>query len=199
MADLARVRDDQGPCAHGARCAHAAEREGQAADALARAEAICAAQGLKLTPIRREVLQTLLATHRPLGAYDIAERMAEGGSGRRRLAPITVYRALDFLIESGLVHRLASRNAFIACPQASRRHDPVAFLICDACGGVDELHSKGLVGALRGLLDAQRFEPRSQMLEITGLCAHCQPLVSPLPARSAATPSPPNPTDLVSP
>lgn len=188
MADLAPVR--HGEHDHGA-CAHAAAREDQAGGALARAEALCAARGLRLTPIRREVLETMLATHRPLGAYDIAERLADradarasGRTGRRRLAPITVYRALDFLMEEGLVHRLASRNAFIACPQAHPEHahpkdahdghDPVAFLICDACGGVDERSSAVLAGALRGLVEAEGFKPRQQVLEIAGLCDHCR-------------------------
>ena len=174
MADLAGA-GQAGEHEHGT-CAHAAERRGQAHDALARAEALCTRRGLRLTPIRREVLEALLATHRPLGAYDIADRLAErkAASGRRRLAPISVYRALDFLIEEGLVHRLASRNAFTACPHDHTGHDPVAFLICDACGGVDEMASSRLVGALHGLVEAEGFEPRSQVIEIAGLCAHCR-------------------------
>ena len=185
MADLAEVRhgDDHGTCAH------AAERRGHAPEALARAEALCAARGHRLTPIRREVLEALLATHRPLGAYDLVDRLAGARPAQRRMAPITVYRALDFLMEEGLVHRLASRNAFIPCPHPHSGHahgesdDPdhahggreaVAFLICDACGGVDEMASSGLTLALQGLLAAEGFAPRTQMLEIAGLCAHCQ-------------------------
>ena len=87
------------------------------AKALAQAEAICRAHGARLTPIRRKVLEALYATHKPLGAYDLAEILGPKG---RRLAPITVYRALDFLMEQGLVHRLASQNAYIACPEQPR-------------------------------------------------------------------------------
>lgn len=127
---------------------------------------------MRLTTIRRDVLRALYATHRPLGAYEIADALA--GEGRRRLAPITVYRALDFLIEQGLVHRLASRNAFVACPHDHSPHDLVAFLICASCGGVDELSSAGLSKALSHLLQGEGFEPHLQVLEISGLCSHCR-------------------------
>ena len=80
-------------------------------DAIAHAEALCAARAQRLTPIRRHVLEALLASHKPLGAYEIIDRIADA----HRPAPITVYRALDFLRDNGLVHRIESRNAFVAC------------------------------------------------------------------------------------
>ena len=162
------------PGAHDAHagCAHAAERSARAAEALGAAEAACRARGVRLTPIRRGVLAALHATHRPLGAYDIAERLA--GEGARKLAPITVYRALEFLMAEGLVHRLASRNAFVACPHGHAHHDLVGFLICDDCGGVDEIASRGLAQSLAHVLREEGFEPRLQVLEISGLCAHCR-------------------------
>ena len=79
---------------------------------IAHAEAQCAARAQRLTPIRRQVLETLLASHNPLGAYEIIDRLADKAA---RPAPITVYRALDFLRDNGLVHRIESRNAFVAC------------------------------------------------------------------------------------
>src|SRR5215472_4772220 len=82
------------------------------ADAMAHAEALCTERGERLTPMRRRVLETLAASHRPLGAYEIIDRLADSAP---RPAPITVYRALDFLLANGLVHRIESRNAFIAC------------------------------------------------------------------------------------
>ena len=88
------------------------DHERCASDAIAHAEAICAARRERLTPIRRHVLEALLASHKPLGAYEIIDRLAARGA---RPAPITIYRALDFLREKGLVHRIESRNAFIAC------------------------------------------------------------------------------------
>src|SRR5688500_12417811 len=111
-------------------CAHAAHQSERAGLALAEAEAACSRTGAWATSLRREVLEALYATHRPLGAYDIAEVLA--GKGSRRVAPITIYRALDFLLQHGLAHRLASRNAFIACPHGHKAGDLVAFLICEA-------------------------------------------------------------------
>src|SRR3712207_1328868 len=153
-------------------CAHAAHQSERAGDALASAEAACRAKGARLTPMRREVLEALYATHRPLGAYDIAEVLARKNG--RRLAPITVYRALDFLLEQGLAHRLASHNAFIACPHGHGAGDLVAFLICESCGGVDEVSSAGLAGSIADLLAGEGFEAKLQILEISGRCAHCQ-------------------------
>ena len=106
--------------------------------AIAHAEAICAARAERLTPIRRRVLEALLASHAPLGAYELIDRLAERGA---RPAPITIYRALDFLREQGLVHRIESRNAFIACVQDHGSGDPVVFLICEKCGTVGEAAS----------------------------------------------------------
>ena len=85
--------------------------------------------------MRRRVLEALLASHAPLGAYELIDRLAEQGA---RPAPITIYRALDFLREQGLVHRIESRNAFIACVHNHASGDPVVFLICEKCGAVGE-------------------------------------------------------------
>jgi Fur family transcriptional regulator, zinc uptake regulator len=153
-------------------CAHAAHQSKRAGGALASAEAACRARGARLTPMRREVLEALYATHRPLGAYDIADVLARKSG--RKLAPITIYRALDFLLEQGLAHRLASRNDFIACPHGHGAGDLVAFLICETCGGVDEMSSSGVAGAISALLAGEGFEPHLQVLEISGRCAHCR-------------------------
>ena len=139
---------------------------------MAHAEEVCRSRGARLTPIRRAVLEALCATHRPMGAYDIVEAMR--GEARRRMAPITAYRALDFLMEHGLVHRLASRNAFVACPHGHGPRDLVAFLICEDCGGVDERSPRGLSDDLARLLSGEGFEPHVQVLEIAGRCAHCR-------------------------
>ncbi len=101
-------------------CAHATQQAQRAGKAMAQAEALCRSRGARLTPIRRKVLEALYATHKPMGAYDLAEILGPRG---RRLAPITVYRALDFLIEQGFVHRLASQNAYIASPNAHEERE----------------------------------------------------------------------------
>ena len=106
------------------------------ADAIAHAEQVCARRAQKFTPIRRQVLQALLSSHRPLGAYEVIDELAKS---MPRPAPITVYRALDFLMENGLVHRIESRNAYLACAHDHDATSMVAFLICDHCGSVGEI------------------------------------------------------------
>ena len=108
------------------------------ADALAHAETLCAQRAQRLTPIRRQVLEVLLESHKPLGAYEIIDRAAAAGT---RPAPITIYRALDFLRDNGLVHRIESRNAFVACVNNHANGDLVVFLICEHCGAVGEAPS----------------------------------------------------------
>src|SRR5215208_3972539 len=103
---------------------------------LARAERICAERGARLTAIRRQVLEALAGTHAPIGAYELIERL-ENGEGHRP-APITVYRALDFLLEQGLAHRIESRNAFVACAHEHGDRGVLMFLICESCGSVGE-------------------------------------------------------------
>ena len=140
-------------------------------DALANADAICALRGQRLTPIRRRVLQALLASHRPLGAYELIERLAARAA---RPAPITIYRALEFLRDNGLVHRIESRNAFIACVHNHASGDPVVFLICERCGIVGEAAAAAVADTIRTASRAAGFTPKSPVLEITGVCAHCR-------------------------
>jgi Fur family zinc uptake transcriptional regulator len=142
-----------------------------ASDALAHAEAICATRNERLTPARRRVLQALLGSHVPLGAYDLIDRLAEDGA---RPAPITVYRALDFLREQGFVHRIESRNAFIACVHAHASGDPVVFLICERCGAVGEAGGAGVADSIRSASRAAGFTPKTPVIEIHGTCAHCR-------------------------
>jgi Fur family transcriptional regulator, zinc uptake regulator len=137
--------------------------------AIAHAEKVCAADAQRLTPIRRKVLEALAASHRPLGAYDIMAAV-----GGRRPAPITVYRALDFLMARGLVHRIESRNAFVACANNHRNGALVAFLICEACGAVGEAQGNTVSQSLTAAARSAGFTPRTSVVEITGLCAHCR-------------------------
>jgi Fur family zinc uptake transcriptional regulator len=140
-------------------------------NALRRAESLCRGRGVRLTPIRRRVLEVLLGASKPLGAYDLAEALTSGG---RRTAPITVYRALDFLIEEGLAHRLASLNAFMANMDASNTRVTKVFLICDACGTVESIAGDEITQALGKVMNGMDFQSKAKALEITGRCAHCQ-------------------------
>jgi len=150
----------------------------QLAGSLAHAESLCRANQARLTPIRRRVLEALYKATRPLGAYDLAEGLGDGSGGGlasrgRRVAPITVYRALDFLIEQGLAYRLASLNAYIASSQACGGHGSTALLICEGCGLVSEVSAPELSEALSKLHKNHAFTPYSRVLELTGRCGHC--------------------------
>ncbi len=138
--------------------------------AIAHAEELCTARAQRLTPMRRHVLQALLASHRPLGAYEIIERLADPG----RPAPITVYRALDFLRDNDLVHRIESRNAFVACVHNHAGDDIVVFLICERCGAVGEAPGGAVAEALKASSRAVGFAPKSPVIEIAGICGHCR-------------------------
>jgi Fur family transcriptional regulator, zinc uptake regulator len=142
-----------------------------AADAIDHAEQVCKLRAQKFTPIRRQVLQALLSSHRPLGAYEVIDELAKSIS---RPAPITVYRALDFLMENGLVHRIESRNAYLACGHDHEMAAMVAFLICDACGSVGEIPAATVAQSLSAAARASGFAPKLSVVEITGVCAHCQ-------------------------
>ena len=141
-----------------------------AADAILHAEQVCEGRARKFTPIRRQVLQALLASHRPLGAYEVIDELAKS---MPRPAPITVYRALDFLMENGLVHRIESRNAFLACAHDHDAAAMVAFLICERCGSVGEIPASPVAQSLNDAARATGFAPKLSVVEITGTCAHC--------------------------
>ena len=141
------------------------------ADALKHAEVLCAERAQRLTPIRRQVLEVLLESHNPLGAYEIMDRAAASGT---RPAPITVYRALDFLRDNGLVHRIESRNAFVACVNNHASGDLVVFLLCERCGAVGEAASAAVADQLKAAARAAGFIPKTPVIEITGICSHCR-------------------------
>ena len=142
-----------------------------AADGLDHAERICGERAQKLTPIRRQVLQALLASHKPLGAYEIIDELAKA---MPRPAPITVYRALDFLMANGLVHRIESRNAYLACAHDHDEAALVAFLICERCGSVGEIPAAPVAQSINAAARASGFVAKLSVVEITGTCAHCQ-------------------------
>jgi len=138
--------------------------------ALADARAICQQQNVRLTPTRERVLELIWQSHKPLGAYDVlAELTSEGHSA----APPTVYRALDFLQQHGLVHRIASLNAFTGCAHAGEQHTSM-FLICRACDNVLELTDASVSTAIHNAADAEAFRAEKVTLEVSGLCPRCQ-------------------------
>lgn len=139
--------------------------------ALADADALCAQQGVRLTALRRRVLELVWHSHKPLGAYDILAVLSE--TDGRRAAPPTVYRALDFLLENGLVHRIASLNAFVGCSHPEQPHQG-QFLICRQCHAAIELDQDDISAAIVRSAASVGFSVESQTVEIVGLCASCQ-------------------------
>ncbi len=140
------------------------------ASALDRAETVCSEQNLRFTALRRRVLEIVWEGHKPVGAYDILERLSGEG---RTAAPPTVYRALEFLMGAGLVHRLDSLNAFIGCPDPSRSHSG-QFLICEECRAVVELDDDEIASALQSKAEALGFLVNRQTMELQGLCESCR-------------------------
>ena len=136
---------------------------------LGEVERSCAATGLRLTPIRRRVLELLLAEHRALGAYTIIERLVAGGQS---VQPPTVYRALDFLVAHGFAHRVERLNAFVACTRPGTAHAP-ALLVCRACQGVAEGDGAAESGLLDQAARAAGFHMAGAVIEAEGLCPAC--------------------------
>jgi Fur family zinc uptake transcriptional regulator len=124
-----------------------------------------------LTPARRAALDILTQANRPVGAYEMIDLMADAEG--KRPAPISVYRALGYLLDNGLAHRLASKNAFVVCGHAHGAEDPVIFLICEQCGEVKEATSSGLSRELAALAGETGFTARTRVVEIAGRCARC--------------------------
>ena len=140
------------------------------ARALARVDATCAEEGLQMTPVRRRVLQILLEQHRALGAYEILDRLRAEGLGSQ---PPVVYRALDFLIRAGFVHRIETLNAFVACTEGAAGHVP-AFLICRQCRRVIETPAEPAIGQLERAAQGAGFQIESAVREAGGRCADCR-------------------------
>lgn len=140
------------------------------ADALARAEAITTANGARLTPVRRRVLEILLADHKALGAYDVLAKLATDGFGNQ---PPVAYRALEFLVDQGLAHRIQRLNAFTACVHPGETHAP-AFLICRQCQTVAEAQAVTARAALDVEAARAGFAIERTTIEALGLCPACQ-------------------------
>ena len=139
--------------------------------ALSEADALCLKQGVRLTALRRRVLELVWQSHKPLGAYDILAVLSDQDG--RRAAPPTVYRALDFLLENNLVHRIASLNAFIGCNHPEHAHQG-QFLICRDCHVAVELEHKTISDAIVTSALGVGFAVEGQTVEVVGLCAACQ-------------------------
>lgn len=140
-------------------------------------EHACRERGLRLTPIRARVLTLIAEQGKPIKAYDLLDRIRadkaldEDSAGAA--APPTVYRALDFLLANGFIHKLESVNAFVACHHPNTAQHSVPFLICDRCHSAVELEDERVVAQLDEKARALGFVPQAQTLEVHGICARC--------------------------
>jgi Fur family zinc uptake transcriptional regulator len=139
-------------------------------DAVVAAERLCADKGLRFTPLRKRVLELVWSSHKPVGAYALLDQLRDEELGS---APPTVYRALDFLIEHGLIHRIERMNAFVGCSHPGESHRGF-FLICGQCGNAEEMESSGVADSIAASASRHGFAARDMTLEVTGTCADCR-------------------------
>ena len=137
--------------------------------ALRSADVICSRRGVRLTPLRRQVLRLLWSDHRAVKAYDLLDALRALAPAAK---PTTIYRSLEFLLEQGLIHRIESLNAYVGCDHAEQEHDKL-FLICDRCNKVEERTAASVMRALEQEHAAAGFHCARQTLEIHGTCAGC--------------------------
>ena len=146
---------------------------------LNQAEIICARRGVRLTELRRQVLGLVLDSPKPAGAYEMLERLRPGHKGA---APPTIYRALDFLLEQGLIHKVERLSAFVGCAhgiEASEQdghdhHHTVQFLICNRCGRVQELNDPAIGRSLIKAASGSGFVIQGATVEADGVCGACE-------------------------
>ena len=139
------------------------------AAAIAKAEHVCELRHQRFTKLRKRIFTLVWQQHKPIRAYDVLEQLQQDG----RAAPPTVYRALDFLLELGLIHRIESMNAFVGCTAPEQQHKG-QFFICNNCGAFLELHSTPINSAISLSAEDNGFEIQQQTIEIMGLCPECK-------------------------
>lgn len=138
--------------------------------ALDRAAGVCTERGVRLTELRRKVLELVWQGHEPVGAYHVLDALRRRHPGA---APPTVYRALEFLIAQGLIHRIESLNAYVGCSRPEQPHVS-QFLICERCSVTAELDDPAITGAVLRRAAGLGFAVARQTVEVRGLCPHCR-------------------------
>ena len=138
---------------------------------LSQAEKICLQRNVRLTPQRLEVLRLMAEQNTAISAYDLLDllRVSEP-----QAKPPTIYRALDFLLEQGFIHRVESNNSYVVCHHFEEPQHTSAMLICDRCGTVSEQHAQGVETVLQLLSEQSGFSLRNSVIEAHGLCAGCK-------------------------
>ena len=149
----------------------AAPSDRRLAKAIERASQAFEEKSIRFTKLRQDVFQEIAATYTSIGAYDVLARLAEKGI---RLAPISVYRAIDALLEAGVIHRLESKNAYFACRRLDHAtgRRPI-FLSCEKCNAVQEADAEGIFETIDRVSRTANFQPRVKFVEVSGLCRAC--------------------------
>ena len=142
----------------------------QVAIFLQQAAELCDRRNLRFTRLRKQVLELVCRAEQPVGAYHLLDELKQSG---RSAAPPTVYRALDFLLEQGLVHRLSTNNTYLACAHPQHPHAAV-FLVCSECGHTQEVHTEGVIDELGRQANQFGFKIQHAAVEVTGLCSRCR-------------------------
>lgn len=155
---------------------HASEHDHKkcVSEALGTAEQLCVVRGVQLTPIRQQVLELIWDSHKAVKAYDLLDRIKPLQNAAK---PATIYRALDFLIEQGLIHRVESLNAFVGCSCSGHQHEQL-LLICNNCQEVEERSAPEVMQALSQEIKQADFIVHSKAIEIHGICAKCAQTMS---------------------
>ncbi len=141
-------------------------------EALGTAEQLCVVRGVQLTPIRHQVLELIWESHKAVKAYELLDRIKPLLQAAK---PATIYRALDFLIEQGLIHRVESLNAFVGCSCSGHQHEQL-LLICKHCHEVEERSAEEVMTALAQEIKQADFIVHSKAIEVHGICAKCAEL-----------------------
>ncbi len=157
-------------CHHSAHTSCLTPSSRQVGRLIAQAEKICQQRQQRFTALRKQVLTLVCQASQPAGAYQLLDALKACGYSS---APPTVYRALDFLLAQGFVHRLASNNTYLACAHPDAAHQAV-FLVCEQCGFTQEVHTEGISRAVSEQAGDYRFDVRQVAVEATGLCRTCR-------------------------
>ncbi|HRY08174.1 MAG TPA: transcriptional repressor [Hyphomicrobiaceae bacterium] len=141
------------------------------AQSIERARTIFTEKNLRFTDLRQRVFSEIAATNGAIGAYDILDRLSDKGT---RLAPISVYRSIDALLDAGVIHRLESKNAYFACRRHEHgKHGRPIFLSCERCGSVTEAEAQGVFELINSVARDQDFEAKVKFVEVSGICVRC--------------------------
>ncbi|KAA5967460.1 zinc uptake transcriptional repressor Zur [Pantoea sp. M_9] len=140
------------------------------AQLLTQVEALCLDRGVRLTPQRAEVLRLMAEQKGSVSAYDLLDQLR---TSEPQAKPPTIYRALDFLLEQGFIHRVESNNSYVVCHHFNEPAHSSVMLVCDSCAAVSEQQAHGVEKIIAGLADQANFSLRHTVIEAHGLCENC--------------------------